>query len=99
MGFLDTVRGALKGAVSTKDSKSGPAPVEPVEAVEAVEPVEPVEPEARDDFDTYTVKTGDTLGSICARHDVSYQDIARINQIENPDLIFPGQVFQIPKKK
>ncbi|MEO5663727.1 MAG: LysM peptidoglycan-binding domain-containing protein [Nocardioides sp.] len=48
-------------------------------------------------FETYTVKSGDTLGEIGARFGVSYQEIAKLNSIENPDLIFPGQVFRIPK--
>lgn len=48
-------------------------------------------------FETYTVKSGDTLSEIGARFGVSYQEIARLNNIENPDLIFPGQVFRIPK--
>jgi len=48
-------------------------------------------------FETYTVKSGDTLGEIGARFGVSFQEIAKLNNIENPDLIFPGQVFRIPK--
>ena len=47
--------------------------------------------------ETYTVKSGDTLGEIAARYGVNYMDIARANNIENPDLIFPGQVFKIPQ--
>jgi len=27
---------------------------------------------------------------------VSYQSIAELNHIANPDLIYPGQVFKIP---
>lgn len=48
-------------------------------------------------FETYTVKSGDTLSEIGARFGVSYLEIAKLNNIENPDLIFPGQVFRIPK--
>ncbi len=48
-------------------------------------------------FETYTVKTGDSLSEIGARFGVPYQEIAKLNNIENPDLIFPGQVFRIPK--
>ena len=47
-------------------------------------------------FETYTVKSGDTLSEIGARFGVSSQEIAKLNGIENPDLIFPGQVFRIP---
>lgn len=27
---------------------------------------------------------------------MSYQSIAKLNGVKNPDLIFPGQVFKIP---
>jgi|SRR5688572_3946685 len=47
---------------------------------------------------TYTVKSGDTLSEIGARYGVSYMDIANASGIENPDLIFPGQVLTIPQK-
>lgn len=45
---------------------------------------------------TYTVKKGDTLSGIGAKYGVSYQKIAKANNIDNPDLIFPGQKFIIP---
>lgn len=45
---------------------------------------------------TYTVKKGDTLSEIGQRFGVSWREIAKINHIKNPDLIFPGQVFKIP---
>ena len=45
---------------------------------------------------TYTVKSGDTLSAIGAHFGVSWQKIAQINHVENPDLIFPGQTFVIP---
>lgn len=48
-------------------------------------------------FETYTVKVGDSLSEIGARFGVSHQEIAKLNSIENPDLIFPGQVFRIPR--
>jgi nucleoid-associated protein YgaU len=48
-------------------------------------------------LETYTVKSGDSLSEIGARFGVSRQEIAKLNNIENPDLIFPGQVFRIPK--
>ncbi|HRC18966.1 MAG TPA: LysM domain-containing protein, partial [Phycicoccus elongatus] len=47
--------------------------------------------------ETYTVQPGDTLGEIGARFGVDYHEIARVNGIENPDLIYPGQVFTIPR--
>jgi LysM repeat protein len=45
---------------------------------------------------TYTVRTGDTLGDIGARYGVTREEIARLNGIEEPDLIFPGQELRIP---
>ena len=45
---------------------------------------------------TYTVKSGDTLSAIGQHFGVSWQKIAKVNNIENPDLIFPGQTFVIP---
>ncbi|EUB25702.1 glycoside hydrolase, family 25 [Streptococcus sp. AS20] len=44
---------------------------------------------------TYTVESGDTLSGIAALYGTSYQHLAEINGIENPDLIYPGQVLRI----
>ena len=45
---------------------------------------------------TYTVQRGDTLSGIGARFGVSWQAIAQLNDIANPNVIFPGQVLLIP---
>lgn len=48
---------------------------------------------------TYTVVPGDTLWGISERYygtGIRYPEIAAANGIENPNLIFPGQVFVIP---
>jgi len=47
-----------------------------------------------------TVQGGDTLGLIAYRiygDRMRAMDIARLNNIENPDLIFPGQVLALPQ--
>lgn len=44
---------------------------------------------------TYTVKSGDTLGGIASRYNTTYQRLAQINGISNPNLIYPGQVIKI----
>ena len=44
----------------------------------------------------YTVVSGDTLSEIASRYGTTYQELAKYNGIENPDLIFPGQVIRIP---
>ena len=45
---------------------------------------------------TYTVVKGDTLSAIGKKFGVNWRDIASLNQVKNPDLIHPGQVFRIP---
>lgn len=45
---------------------------------------------------TYTIRTGDTLADIGARHGVARDELARLNDIAEPDLIFPGQELRIP---
>lgn len=40
---------------------------------------------------TYTVKPGDTLTSIANNHQTTVSELIRLNNIKNPDLIFPGQ--------
>jgi LysM repeat protein len=49
----------------------------------------PVPPVPERNF--YSVRQGDTLASIAAEHGTTWQELARINQLENPNLIFPGQ--------
>lgn len=44
---------------------------------------------------TYTVKAGDTLSSIAKRYNTTYQEIARKNNIKNPNYIRVGQVLKI----
>ena len=45
--------------------------------------------------DTYTVQNGDTLSGIAAKFGTSYQHLAEINGIANPDVIYPGQVLKV----
>lgn len=44
----------------------------------------------------YTVVRGDTLGEIARDHNVSLFDVIEMNEVPNPDLIFPGQTILIP---
>jgi|FLYL01.1.fsa_nt_gi LysM repeat protein len=44
----------------------------------------------------YTVKPGDTLSGIAALYGVTVEVLAQVNGIADPDVIFPGQVLQIP---
>lgn len=44
----------------------------------------------------YTVKSGDTLSGIAAKYGTTYQAIASLNGISNPNLIYAGQKLAIP---
>ena len=44
---------------------------------------------------TYTVRSGDTLSEIAARYGTSVNALARSNSIQNPNLIYPGEVLKI----
>lgn len=46
----------------------------------------------------YTVKKGDTLWNICKKQlgdGQKYKEIAKLNKLENPDKIYPGQVLRL----
>lgn len=45
--------------------------------------------------DTYTVRSGDTLSGIASLYGTTYQHLAEINGIADPNLIYPGQVLKI----
>lgn len=44
----------------------------------------------------YVVKSGDTLSAIARRYNTTYQELARYNNIANPNLIYVNQVIKIP---
>ena len=44
---------------------------------------------------TYTVQSGDTLSSIAAKFGTSYQALASLNGISNPNLIYAGQNLRV----
>ena len=53
---------------------------------------------AADNVVNYTVKKGDTLWAIAKQYlgsETKYTQIAQENNIKNPNLIYPGQVFKI----
>ena len=48
-------------------------------------------------YKNYTVTSGDTLWNIAKEFRSTVDGIARVNGIENKDLIMPGQKLYIPK--
>lgn len=47
----------------------------------------------------YVVKSGDTLGGIASKYNMSYSELAKYNNITNPNLITVGQKIKIPNQK
>ena len=48
---------------------------------------------------THKVKGGETISRIARDNETTYQELAKLNGIEKPYLIFPGQVLKLPPKK
>lgn len=44
----------------------------------------------------YTIKRGDTLSKIAARYDTTVNEIATLNNIANPNLIYAGNIIRVP---
>ena len=44
---------------------------------------------------TYIVKEGDTLSEIAQRYGTTTERLAEINNISDPNLIYPGEVIRI----
>src|SRR4051812_11110743 len=56
-------------------------------------PISPLSPR------TYVVQRGDNLTNIAGRYEgVSWRDIAAANRLDDPDLIYPGEVLSIPRR-
>ncbi|MCY3779325.1 MAG: LysM peptidoglycan-binding domain-containing protein [Chloroflexi bacterium] len=45
---------------------------------------------------TYTVQRGDSLSIIAAKFGITYIELARMNNIADPDVLHVGQVLQVP---
>ncbi len=61
--------------------------------IPAAGPVQPAEPVQTV---THTIKAGETLASIGRLYGVTWGDVARANNITNPNSIYAGQVLSIP---
>jgi len=53
-------------------------------------------PEPEENIREIIVKRGDTLSQLAAEYNTSYQYLARINNIANPNLIYVGQRIEVP---
>lgn len=50
-------------------------------------------------YSTYIVRSGDTLSSIAQRFDTTVNELVRLNDISNPNLIYPGEILKVPDIK
>lgn len=87
------VGGAVAGAAAAAP-ESAPAVQKASKPLPKKAPAKKAAPK----YKTVTVVKGDTLSEIAAKHGVDWREMAKLNKLENPDLIFPGQVFKIPNK-
>ena len=46
---------------------------------------------------TYVIQPGDTLSGIAQRYGTTYQTLAALNGITNPNLIYAGQTIRVPE--
>ena len=44
---------------------------------------------------TYTVQSGDTLSEIAARYGTTVNELVNLNEINNPNLIYTGEVLRL----
>lgn len=49
-------------------------------------------------YTTYKVQRGDTLSKIASKYGTTYQELARINGISNPNKIYVGQTLKVPRR-
>ncbi|QIX58942.1 hypothetical protein HCY95_01381 [Limosilactobacillus fermentum] len=77
------------GAFTVGSSNSGTVPSTPIPAPNPVEHV------GHPATGTYTVQSGDTLSGIADKFGTTYQILAAINGIGDPNQIWPGQVLKV----
>ena len=54
-------------------------------------------PQPEPSYDTYTVMAGDTLSGIAAKFGTTYQELAAINGIADPNVIHVGQIIKLKR--
>jgi len=45
----------------------------------------------------YVVRPGDTIVSIADRYGLEIDDLLNLNRLENPNIIYPGQILRLTK--
>lgn len=85
-----TGRITVKEAAVVEPAPVEPAPVEPA-------PVEPAPVEPAPEEVVYIVVPGDVLWRIAVKYNTTWEELAKYNNLANPNLIFPNQSIKIPK--
>ena len=49
-------------------------------------------------YNSYEIKSGDTLYQISKKYDVNTKLLAQLNGLDLDDYIYPGQILLVPKK-
>lgn len=57
-----------------------------------------LQPETASEPTTYRIQQGDTLSAIARRYGVSRDELARLNNISNPNLILAGATLSLPSR-
>lgn len=97
MGFFDKVKDALTTSDAERAANAREAAGKAQqEADEAAPDAAEKQAEASTQYRTHTVQAGDTLSGIAASYGVDWRKMAKLNKLDNPDLIYPGQVFKVP---
>lgn len=109
MGFFDKVKDALttsdaeraanarEAAGKAQQEADEAAPDAAEKQAEATNQAETTDQAGTStQYRTHTVQAGDTLSGIAASYGVDWRKMAKLNKLDNPDLIYPGQVFKVP---
>lgn len=87
-------------AAATLAAKQQPPSVAPVKAVAVVSPVQAVTPPVADASQkTYTVMKGDNPVAIAKKMGVNYEEMLKLNNVDDPRKLKIGQVLKMPAKK
>lgn len=100
MGFWDRVKDAVIGEATDRQPASSSPGGDLGRADRSEDTIDTPRAGAaqKTSHKSYTVRSGDTLSEIGERFGVEQSDIAELNDLENPELIYPGQVLKIPEE-
>jgi LysM repeat protein len=99
LNMRSIIRPGQKIKVSAGEAAPAPAPSTAVQpaAATAPAPAAPAAPApAAAPEGSYTIKAGDTLSAIAAKHGIKLSDILSANQLSMTSIIYPGKKLVIP---